>query len=264
MPKLTAKTAEKFRLYQEAVQHPDSDIVFLKRIFKKRYGRIPHSLREDFCGTAFISTEWIKNHRENIAVGVDICGSTLQWGRKHNIKALGRNANRVQLLRKNVLDVTAPKIDVVIAMNFSFYVFKERSTLLQYFKAVRKSLRPEGCFVMDMYGGSEAVEEMEEEIDHGNFIFIWDQDRFNPITSETLCYIHFRFKDGSTMKRAFTYDWRVWTIPEVSEVLLEAGFSDVDVYWEGADDDGEGNGVFRRTTKGTADESWIAYVAGWT
>jgi len=32
------------------------------------------------------------------------------------------------------------------------------------------------------------------------------------------------------------------------------------VYWEGVDEDGEGDGVFRRRSHGTADPAWIAYV----
>jgi hypothetical protein len=42
-------------------------------------------------------------------------------------------------------------------------------------------------------------------------------------------------------------------------MLTDAGFTP-HVYWEGSDGDGEGNGVFTRSSKGEADESWIAYI----
>ena len=57
-----------------------------------------------------------------------------------------------------------------------------------------------------------------------------------------------------------TYDWRIWTLPELTEMLIEAGFKKATVYWEGTDENGEGNGVFTPTTEGEADAGWIAYI----
>ena len=74
------------------------------------------------------------------------------------------------------------------------------------------------------------------------------------------CFIHFRFPDGSKLKKAFSYSWRLYTAPELRDMLLEAGFRDVTVYWEGEDEDGEGNGVFTPNEKGEADLAWIAYI----
>ena len=62
------------------------------------------------------------------------------------------------------------------------------------------------------------------------------------------------------MEKAFTYEWRLWTLPEIRELLEEAGFGRVTVYWEGTDEDGEGNGEFEPTTRGDADAGWIAYL----
>ena len=44
------------------------------------------------------------------------------------------------------------------------------------------------------------------------------------------------------------------------ELLLEAGFRKATVYWEGEDEDGEGNGEFTPDEKGAADLAWIAYI----
>jgi hypothetical protein len=125
---------------------------------------------------------------------------------------------------------------------------------------VHASLNDEGIFFLDIYGGPQAQEIQEEETDYGDFSYVWDQARFNPITGEVLCHIHFKRPDGWRIRRAFTYDWRLWSIPELTDVLYESGFSDVQVYWEGTDRDGDGNGVFRLSKRGDDSEAFIAYV----
>ena len=66
---------------------------------------------------------------------------------------------------------------------------------------------------------------------------------------------------SSELRRAFTYDWRHWTIPEVREALLEAGFSRVDIYWEGTDRaTGKGNDVYTVRKTAEPDPGWIAYL----
>jgi hypothetical protein len=42
--------------------------------------------------------------------------------------------------------------------------------------------------------------------------------------------------------------------------MLEAGFRNATVYWEGEDENGEGNGVFSPEEQGEADPGWIAYI----
>ena len=76
------------------------------------------------------------------------------------------------------------------------------------------------------------------------------------------CRIHFRFPDGSIMRNAFEYDWRLWTLPEVRELLAEAGFEDIQTYWEGTDPDDEesGNGEYTPVREGDADPAYICYI----
>ena len=82
----------------------------------------------------------------------------------------------------------------------------------------------------------------------------------SPSRAGIVCHIHFKFPDGSKIKRAFTYDWRLWTLPELRELLIEAGFAKVRVYWEGDDGDGGGNGEFKEHATGEPDLAWIAYI----
>ena len=60
----------------------------------------------------------------------------------------------------------------------------------------------------------------------------------------------------------FKYDWRMWSIPEIKEIMLEVGFQDTLVYWEGTNKKGLGNGIFSKRKKGEACLSWIAYIVG--
>ena len=105
---------------------------------------------------------------------------------------------------------------------------------------------------------------MEEKRRVAGFTYIWDQHSYNPITGDALNYIHYRYPDGSEIRKAFTYDWRLWTLPELQELLREAGFAQVTAYWEGTDKKtGQGNDEFTPTVEGDADAGWIAYlVAG--
>ncbi len=100
--------------------------------------------------------------------------------------------------------------------------------------------------LLDAYGGADSQRTSEEtrEVDD-DFDYVWDQHRFDPIHHHVTNFIHFEFPDGSRIKRAFRYDWRLWSIPEIRELLQEAGFYKSEVYWEGTDrETGEGNDVF--------------------
>ena len=108
-PKLTAKNTDKHILYQESDQAPEEDAKFFARYFKKYTGSSLRIFREDFCGTAILSCEFVKRSRKNRALGVDLDEATLQWARDHNVSALGAHQrDRVQLIRGNVLEVRDP------------------------------------------------------------------------------------------------------------------------------------------------------------
>lgn len=258
-----AVAADRHVCYQLSVQAVDAEIDFVDDTFKDLRGRRPEVIREDFCGTANSSCEFVKRRRTNRAYGVDLDGATLDWGREHNINGLSPAARkRVTLLQENVLTVRTEPVDAVLAMNFSYYTFQKRETLRQYFKNVHRSLGDGGIFFLDCYGGSEAHSECREKRKiNKDFTYIWEQSRYSPITGEMCCYIHFHFADGSKMNKAFEYVWRLWTLPEIREVLAEAGFAKTTVYWEGTEEDtNEGNGIFEPNEVGDADPAWIAYI----
>jgi SAM-dependent methyltransferase len=261
---LTARNADKHDLYQKSVQAPDVDARFLARLYKKSNGKPGRSFREDFCGTAILSCEFVRLHRQNRAIGVDLHAPTLAWGKKHNVSELAEHQQRrLRLIQDNVLNVRSPKADIIAAMNFSYAVFKTRPELGAYIKNAYRSLKANGLFIMDGWGGSQSQVLMEERKRLSGFTYIWDQADFDPVSHHILCKIHFEFRDGSRMRNAFVYDWRLWTLPEMQELMIDAGFKDVHVLWEGTEvKTGEGNGVFRRVERGGDELAWIAYVVG--
>jgi len=263
MPKYTAKTADKHVLYQKSVQSPEAEVDFVDRVYKNHYGQFPTHFREDFCGTALISCEWVKRRKTNHAYGIDLDQPTLDWGVAKNVSQLAQHAaDRVHLINDNVLNVAKPKVQIVGAFNFSYFIFKEFDQLIRYFKAVKRSLRKQGLFVLDAYGGYEAQQVMEEETKHDGFTYIWDQAAYNPVNDHTVCYIHFKFPDGTRIRKAFTYDWRLWTLGGIQDALLAAGFKATEIYWEGTGADGEGNGVYRVSKKAENTPGWNAYILG--
>ena len=259
-----AKRADKYDLYQRSVQEPAADAPFIHRVFKQHYGRPPRSLREDFCGTAALTCHWATRHADNVATGVDFDPEPLTWGRKHNLSKLSpEQAARVKLIEGDVLDVGTGGFDVTVAFNFSYMTFKDRSLLLRYFNQARATLGSEGVFLLDAYGGPDAQRTLEETRECDGFDYVWDQDVFDPIQCRAVNYIHFEFEDGSRMRRAFHYDWRLWGLHELCDVLVDAGFSKTEVYWEGTDKKtGEGNDVYKRRESAEDDPAWVCYVAG--
>jgi hypothetical protein len=259
-----ADQADRYALYLRCVQEPSCEVEFFDRVYRAEFGRKPMVLREDFCGTAAICYEWVRGRRGRRAVGVDLDPEPLAWG-VENLGATLTNEEqrRVILLREDVRHISPRKADVIAAQNFSFWVFKTRRQLGDYFRAALRNLEDRGVFVLDMAGGHATMKTGTETRRKHRFRYIWDQAAFDPVTHDYLCHIHFRFDDGSELQRAFTYDWRMWTIPEVREVLLESGFDRADVYWEDTDrSTGEGNGHYRRRERGTSDPAWVAYVVG--
>jgi len=265
--KTLAATADRHVLYQKAVQEPSAEVDFITKAFRDSRKRRPTRLREDFCGTAAVCCEWVRSGRDRTAIGLDLSRPTLDWGLAHNVAKLRpEQRDRVTLLERDVLAPGrgAGGVDVVMAGNFSWWVFTTRADLLRYFRTVRSSLARDGVFVLDTYGGWESIREQRDRRLVGGkkrgFTYIWDQARFDPITNGMTAHIHFRLADGSRQRKAFTYDWRLWTIPETRDVLADAGFRASTVYWEGEDKKGDGDGVFTPAAHAETCPSFIAYI----
>ena len=256
-----ADKADIHELYEISVQNVEHEVEFLQTTFEQIRGRKAHLFREDFCGTASVCCQWVRQGEEYQAIGVDIDPSILEWGRKNRLAKLPTvDQARVSLIESDVMTAQTPPPDILAAFNFSYFVFKTRDELRAYFNKAYDALTDDGVFFVDLFGGPEAQEETKEKTKQKRFTYVWHQAEFHPVTNFIRCHIHFRFKDGSKIKKAFTYEWRLWSAPEIREVLAEAGFKNSTLYWEGEDEDGEGNGEFTPDEKGEADLAWIAYI----
>lgn len=261
--KLTqAQKADRHDLYQRSVQAAEPECEFIADTFQALRRRAARKLREDFCGTALVAAEWVRRGPRNSAIGVDLDPEVLAWGEAHNLEALRpKQRERITLKQADVLEVRTAPMDCILAMNFSYWLIKERAALKRYFTRVRQQLVDDGIFFLDAFGGYDAHKVIREKTEHKGFTYIWRQASFHPVTHHCECHIDFRFPDGSQIRPAFSYTWRLWTLPEIRELLLEAGFTQVTIHWQGYNEKtGEPNGVFLPTEAGEPDAGWIAYI----
>lgn len=259
-----ADTFDKYVYYNRAVQSPDVDTEFVSDCYKELRGQRPHVLREDFCGAFAVCCEWVKRNKKNRAIGIDLDPEPIAYGKKHYLTKLKPEQQyRVEIVQGSVMTTRVERADVVLALNFSYYLFKSRLMLRRYFTMARKGLKSDGLFIIDCFGGKDAQEANEESNKFKDFTYYWDQTNFDPVTNEALFHIHFKLKgEKKRREKVFSYDWRMWTIPEIREVMQEAGFKRTHVYWEGTTRSGGGDGNFKRVEKGEECDGWIAYVVG--
>jgi len=257
-----AERADRHDLYERSVQDAEAETGFVAREFRRLRRRPAHLLREDFCGTASVAATWVQGHRDNEAVGVDLDPSVLAWGaRRHLAKLTPHQRTRVSLVNADVMRVKTAAQDVILAMNFSYWIFHTRAALRKYFRTVRRALTDDGVFMLDCFGGYDAFRVLKEKRELRGFTYIWDQASYDPVTGRLRCHIHYQMADKSWLRNAFTYDWRLWTLPELREVLEEAGFSRSIVYWQGWDAETEdGDGLYKPVETAEPDAGWIAYV----
>jgi len=274
-----AQLADRHELYEIAVQSPEADCELFEEIFRDLRRRKPKVLREDFCGTAKLSRTWCQSARSRRAIGIDFDGPTLAEARSRNVEPFAKQlGDRLELVQADVLEVVPGRVepaDMIVALNFSFCVFKRREQLRLYLANALGGLAEDGVMFLEMFGGTKAIDTDDEVRELDDFTYEWEQESFNPLNNDIVCHIHFQFPDGSRIEKAFTYVWRLWSVPELRDLLLEVGFSDVQIYWETMDDeaeddddddDDEGDGMLRGTGEYEPREvveqqdSWLVYI----
>lgn len=256
---------EKYEYYERAVQSPESEVSFMESEFKRVYGHTPYTLREDFCGTGAISCQWVAQGKEFEAWGIDLDPEPIKMGKERHFSKLTKvQQQRMRYLQQNVLKTTAPKTDVICAFNFSYWIFKNRKDLLRYFKSVRKSLNKQGIFFIDLFAGPESQRLVTDTKKLKGLTYYWECQHFNPLTHDCTFAIHFKDAKGKKHENVFTYHWRMWMMPELRDILHEAGFSKTLVYWEGDDEDGNGNGEFAPAEDAENCDAWVSYIAALT
>ncbi|MEK7234691.1 MAG: class I SAM-dependent methyltransferase [Elusimicrobiota bacterium] len=251
---------DKYALYVSAVQQPKVDVRFLRELYRELKGRAPKLLREDFCGTFGVCCEWVKLGPDYRAYGRDLGSEPIQYGFEHSHSRLTpEQRSRVKIERKDVLEPGGPKSDLIVAMNFSYFIFKKRAELKAYFANGFKQLRPGGVLAVDCFGGGGIHRPNVERTVHPRFVYYWEQFDYDPVYNTAHCAIHFKPKGRKKFKNVFTYDWRLWSLAEIRELMAEAGFGKSHVYWEGGSG-AEGDGKFARDENGGMEEVWISLI----
>ena len=261
-PATIADRMDRHVLYQHSVQNVDFELEFMRNTYRDLRDKAPLSLREDFCGTALASAHWVALDKAHTAMAVDIDADVLQWSVDNILPTLKKKQReRLELVEGNVLEVANEPVDVIQAFNFSYWCFQERRTMLEYFTRCHAGLKDDGILFLDAYGGHEAYQCQVEEREVEDFTYIWEQASFNAVTCEQRCHIHFRFKDDSELREAFTYVWRIWGAKELREILEEAGFSKTTLYLQAFDDETEeALDEYEPTDEAEDFACWLGYI----
>lgn len=220
-------------LYERTVQDPVRAVELLLAL----HGGSPRHLAEDFAGSAAISRTWVQRVEGGSAIAVDLDRASLMHAPHPRVDA-------------RVMDVRSPEIahlgpcDVVHAGNFSIGELHLRSELVAWARAARARVTPGGIVAVDTYGGESAwrigARERRRTTEDGTEIrWLWEQRAADPRTAEVVNALSFRvLREGEVvldLPDAFVYRWRLWSIPELVEVLREVGFARVEVHTRDAD-----------------------------
>lgn len=280
---------DKLELYRLCVQHPEAEVALLWRMYAHyRRGAMATRLREDFAGTAAVASAWVGQHDDMRAVAVESHGPTLRWAQRRARVELGRRVGDLLFVQGDVQDVApprCPRVDVVAALNFSSFIYHSRAALCAYFCAARRALRPGGMLVVDAFGGPGAMAigvqkrpvplpvDQRRRLGATSLEYQWEQRSYDAITARVDCRIHLRLRGraagrpgragraGRMVRNAFKYDWRLWTLPQITDAMLDAGFARAQVWCDGYDRRrARSDGVYRPMQSMAARRDWVAAV----
>lgn len=251
---------DKHDCYELCVQSPRH----LTRLLRSVHGADPRVLREDFCGTAALGRRWVTEARAKglgaVAIAVELDQPTLVRARQEAEHAGVVDAMRfvqgdsvhmpvsAQTGRPSHRDTDA--CDVIFVGNFSIGYIHARTDLVAYFSRSLARLKlgaagwGGGVFVCDTYDGPHkydlgAIVRKHPSRGREMVHYTWEHRDADPQTALVTNAIHFRVElDGDITAEftdAFLYRWRLWSLPELREAMLDAGFACVEVYAEVAD-----------------------------
>lgn len=266
MSEAASQTPTAQDLYELCVQSPKHVVDLLRAI----HGDEPALLGEDFAGSGAVSRAWVGQRDSHRAWCVDRDGESLS-----RCDGVERIVARVG----DVMDEDAC-VDAIWVGNFSIGYHHDRTSLLAYLKHVRSRLRPGGAFVCDTYGGETAYTIGEVHRFHPlpaqhapdgkggwRVRYTWEQREANPLTGMVTNALHFRIERAGFIDAelidAFIYHWRLWSVPELRDAMLEAGFASSAVYGQLPDAvDGDGRPYIQPIDEAEeADDSFIVCVA---
>ena len=196
------KFFNKYDYYERSVQSPESDIDFFKKTFKKYRKKEAKIFREDFGGTGFLSSTWANQGKDYRAYVIDVDKAPLDYGRRVHLPKLSYERN-LTFFQSDVRQTKCRNMDIIVALNFSYFIFKKRSELIDYFSCVKKSLNKDGIFFLDIFGGNDCYQELEEKTTFGDFTYYWDCQSFDPVSHDCSYAIHYRPKGVKKNRKCF-------------------------------------------------------------
>jgi hypothetical protein len=272
-------------LYRWAVQDPETHAEVLRIMYERvRPGHSAVTLREDFSGTSAESVAWVALNPNRRAVCVDLDGPTVAWAAKRASRILGPHASRVRMVTGDAMMVKPPEVaeaDIISVLNFSVLYLRERAVLGAYLKHARECLAERGILVMNVFGGAEAVKpgttshwitpapRLAGEASPPPpppFGYHWEVRSFEAATGRMDCRIHFELAakgpgmPPTFVRDAFRYEWKLWTLGELTQACREAGFARVEVWRHTYDASKGAAGVFL----GAVDAAVVAELPSWT
>jgi len=253
----------KHDLYELCVQSPDYLVPLLRAV----HGGYPGVLGEDFCGSAALSREWVRKVAAGRAIAVDSDPEAL---------GLARGPESLQVIEGDVVEATDPAahaVDVLFVGNFSIGYWHTRSELVRYLGHARARLKAGGVFLCDTYGGESAFLLGSVHRDHpvgdGRIVrYTWEQREADPLTGMVTDVLHFQVMRAGVIEEehpeAFVYHWRLWSVPELRDAMIEVGFESTEVHAQLPEAlDGAGNAYVRPISDpGEIDDSFIVLVCG--
>lgn len=249
-------------LYDLCVQNAPAAVRFIDAVRGSRVRGKAITLREDFSGGGGLSLAWVKSSPRRRAIAVD-----------HDAAVL-RRLNDEPRIRSVVADVRKcpAKADVIAATNFPLGYFHDRPSLVSYLKLVKKRLNQGGVFVADMYGGPSAFRTTTQrrslELPDGTPVrYEFEQREADALTGLVTNALHFTVGKGKAalqLRDAFTYHWRLWSLPELADAFKDAGFPHHEFHdFDGGALDAEGHFHTRAISHGDELEAnWVVYAVG--
>ncbi len=212
-------------LYERAVQSPAELAAFLVAL----HGGEPSRIREDFGGTGALSRAFVHGAPGRSALVVDLDPAPLA-------RCTGHPSLRTLVADATELDDADPA-DIIFAGNFSLGYVECRRRLVRYLEASRRRLALGGLFACDMYGGPGAWRlgglVRRIPMPGGSVLhYWWEHEAADPLSGMVVNAISFRVETAGEIveehPRAFVYRWRLRSLPELREAMLEAGFRTIE------------------------------------
>lgn len=252
---LQLATLSAWECYEACVQSPRHVVSLLRAIYRECTGTSPLVLHEDFCGTAAVSRRFVEDGARAgekwQALATDLDDTALSEA----LRLTDATIPGVAIVKHDCLSgvhaagpaALCRAADIVWVGNFSIGYAHDRATLLRYLRHCKQRLDAGsagfggGFLACDTYGGKGAFVLGNLERTHpaktGEQIrYLWQHEAADPRTGMVRNSISMRvLVDGEVVAeypRAFVYDWRLWSLAELREAMLEEGFSQIDVYKE--------------------------------